>query len=249
MEKINTISLFNEDGTPKNREDFLQEMLSFYDTYIEPEDCDITSPLFSACTTAEKQIDTESVIKTFNFRDKSILIDEEITEKTSKMVVNQIRFWNAVDAGDPNPDPIIIYIDTVGGNLDATLSIIAAIKTSNVPVYTINCGKAWSGGFFILISGEKRFAMPYSSYLFHEGSNIVGGDAHKVFQQTDFYKSQIGLLRDITLENTSIGEALYEKHRKDDWWFGNDTATKYNVVDKIMTSIFDFEIDEEEDND
>ena len=243
----NAITLTNEDGTLKTREEFLNEMNELYTSISEPECCGI-SPLFAVCTKLENQIDTESALRTFNFIDKAIMIKDEITEDTAKVVIDQIRFWNTVDMDDNAPDPIVIYIDSPGGSLNATLSIIAAIQISKTPVYTVNLGKAWSGGFFLLIAGTKRFALPYSSYLFHEGSTALGGDAHKALQEADFYKYQLGLLKDITLDNTEIGEALYEKHRKDDWWFGNETALKYNIIDGIMEDFLDFDIIEEDNN-
>lgn len=245
----NAISLVNENGQFKSREDFLNEMNELYTTLAESETVyNELSPLFSACTKLENQIDTDSALRTFNFIDKAIIIKDEITEDTSKLVIDQIRFWNAIDVEDENPDPIIVYIDSPGGSLNATLSIIAAIQISKTPVYTVNLGKAWSGGFFLLIAGTKRFALPYSSYLFHEGSSALGGDAHKVLQEADFYKYQLGLLKDITLDNTNIGENLYEKHRKDDWWFGNEIALKYNIIDGVMNDFLDFDSIIKEDN-
>lgn len=220
----------------------MNELYDYYKNIME----DSTPSLFDICTKAETQIDSEATLKTFKFIDKSISIDEEITQETAKEVVNSIRFWNSVDEIDGNPaDPITIFINTPGGDLNATFSIIAAMQMSNTPIYTVNAGRAWSGGFFILIAGKKRFAVPYASYLFHEGSCVMIGDAHKALQEANYYKSQLGQLKEITLENTSIGEELYEKHRKDDWWFGNKEALKYNVIDSTLTT-FNF-IDKQED--
>lgn len=198
--------------------------------------------LFEFCTKAENQIDIAKTMETFNFIDKSISINEVITEDTAKRVVNEIRFWNSletIDSCDPK-EPIVIYIDSSGGDLNATYSIIAAIELSTVPIFTVNMGKAYSGGFFILISGTKRFAVPYCSYLFHEGSVCSGDDAHKFLQHADFYRHQLSQLKEITLNNTTISEELYNKHKKDDWWFGNQTALKYKVIDEEIVDFNDF---------
>lgn len=213
--------------------DIYEECKAAYDE-MEPQ-------LFSICTESETQIDISKTIETFNFIDKSICIMEEITEDTARNVVNLIRFWNAAEAPErrKKANPIVIYIDTPGGSLNATFSMIAAIEMSEVPIYTVNLGRAWSGGFFLLISGHKKFATPYCSYLFHEGSSIMGGDAHKALQEADFYRYQLSQLKDITLQKTDITEEQYDKHKKDDWWFSNKTALKYKVIDDILTDFSD----------
>jgi ATP-dependent Clp protease protease subunit len=190
------------------------------------------------CTKLDNQIDPENTFKTFDFIEKTVTIGEEITPDTAAEVIKTIRFWNSVDYGTEieERDPIVIFINTNGGDLNATLSIIAAIKLSKTPVYTVNLGTALSGGFLILISGHMRFTVPYASYLFHEGANGVVGDAHKVLQQADYYKEQLLNIKEIVLSNTQITQELYEKHRKDDWWFGNETAIKYKVIDKVINN-------------
>ena len=104
---------------------------------------------------------------------------------------------------------------------------------SKTPVWTINIGKAYSAGFFIFITGHKRFAYPNSSFLFHEGSTGIYQDANKFKNYADFYKQQLEQLRAITLEHTQIEPEEYDKHVKDDWWFDVNEALKYGVTDKI----------------
>lgn len=244
----NRIALTNEDGTMKTKEEFLDEMTELYDSLNEVEKCHEISPIYTACTQAECQIDPVAAMNTYNFIDKAITIRDVITDDTAKTVIDQIRFWNAVDLDDDNPDPIVLYIDSDGGSLTATLSIIGAIETSRTPVYTVNLGKAYSGGFFILVAGHKRYALPYSSYMFHEGSTMVGGDAHKVIQSVSFYRRQLETLRNFVLENTNISEETYELYKKDDWWLDNEGALKYGVIDEEIDDITIFEKNEEEDN-
>lgn len=163
-------------------------------------------------------------------------IDAEVGEAIEAM----IRFWNKVDEENgikpENRKPIKIYINSGGGELHATFTIIDAIKMSKTPVYTINIGSAYSGGFFIFISGHKRLAYPKATFLYHEGS--TGGmrqDANKFDNFASFYKKQLETLKDITLQNTKIDEELYEEHKRDDWWIFSDEALKLGICDEIIT--------------
>lgn len=207
-------------------------MDNLYDSAIN----NIMPDMFFACTKPEFAIDPDTMLKTFNIRDRAINIYGVITEQTAHNVIEMIRFFNAVDFGEEEPLPIQIFIDSTGGDLSATLSIIAAMKMSLTPIHTYNLGNALSGGFFIHIAGDKRFAAPYATYLFHEGSSMMGGDSHKFFQGASYYKKQLNILKDIVLDNTKISKELYNEKKKDDWWFGNDTAIKLGVTDKIMDS-------------
>ena len=134
-------------------------------------------------------------------------------------------------------EPIKIYIDSPGGDLDATFSIIDAIALSKTPVWTVTIGRGCSGAFFIGIAGHKRFGFPHSTYLFHEGCAENGGDAHKFIQGVKFYETRLEMLKEHTLKHTKITEEKYKKHKKDDLWMTAEDAIKYGVIDEILTEI------------
>ena len=243
MGDFNSISFYNQDGSKKTREEFVAEISSLYDSYSTPPPIDY----LAVCTGEESQVNVDATLKTYNFISKSITIDGEITQETAKNVVEQIRFWNSVNECYET-GPIVIYINSEGGDLNATLSIIGAIEISSVPVYTVNIGRAWSGGFMILVSGHKRFAIPYSTYLFHEGSNCIIGDAHKTIQEMEFYQHQLNVIKQIILDNTDIDEELYESHAKDDWWLENKFALTYGIIDSVIDNFEDFRKEEAEED-
>lgn len=238
MEK--QLELFNEDGSIKTKEDFLKDVGSCYDEMVaayEEEELKNKSSL-DLISDPDILIDVEATLQNFAFRERSIFLTDEITQEHANSVFEVIRFWNGLDDMDEIPtderEPIKIYINTPGGDLDATFSIIGSIKTSKTPVWTITTGTGYSGGFFIGVCGHKRFGYPYSSYLFHEGSSIDGGDAHKFLQRTDFYKRQLQRLKNLVVNNTKISSEEYEDYRKDDWFMEPQEALNYGVIDEIV---------------
>lgn len=185
---------------------------------------------------AKSNYDFCDIIDLSNGLNRNIVLTD-IDASIGDSVNSYIQFFNRVDQEkkiDVNKrTPIKIYIDSNGGNLEACFTIIDAITMSKTPVWTINIGKAYSAGFFIFITGHKRFAYPNSSFLFHEGSTGIYQDANKFKNYADFYKQQLERLRAITLKHTQIEPEEYDKHVKDDWWFNVDEALKYGVTDKI----------------
>ena len=108
---------------------------------------------------------------------------------------------------------------------------------SKTPVYTINTGTAYSGGFFIFIAGHKRFAYPLSSFLFHEGSVGNGGTASQFANFAAFYKTQLKQLKQVVLKYTKIDEDKYKEIQKDDFWLTANEALELGVCD-IITEEF-----------
>ena len=185
---------------------------------------------------AKSNYDFCDIIDLSNGLNRNIVLTD-IDASIGDSVNSYIQFFNRIDQEkkiDVNKrTPIKIYIDSNGGSLTACFTIIDAITMSKTPVWTINIGKAYSAGFFIFITGHKRFAYPSSSFLFHEGSTGIYQDANKFKNYADFYKQQLEQLRAITLEHTQIEPEEYDKHVKDDWWFDVNEALKYGVTDKI----------------
>lgn len=185
---------------------------------------------------AKSNYDFCDIIDLSNGLNRNIVLTD-IDASIGDSVNSYIQFFNRIDQEkkiDVNKrTPIKIYIDSNGGNLEACFTIIDAITMSKTPVWTINIGKAYSAGFFIFITGHKRFAYPNSSFLFHEGSTGIYQDANKFKNYADFYKQQLEQLRAITLEHTQIEPEEYDKHVKDDWWFDVNEALKYGVTDRI----------------
>ena len=174
-------------------------------------------------------------------KNRSVLIGD-IDEETGSIVDNFIRFWNSYDRENNIPisqrTPIKVCVDSNGGDFLSTLTVIDAIENSETPVWTVNIGRAYSGGLFIMCAGHKRLAYKRSSFLFHEGSSGVSGDANKFQNYADFYKTLRNEMKKIMLEKTNITEEEYISHAKDDWWFLSDEALEKGVIDEIVNGVW-----------
>lgn len=161
----------------------------------------------------------------------------DICSGLGQTVEGYIRFWNKYDDKRNIPiedrKPIKIYIDSNGGCLSDTFTMIDAIKLSKTPVWTICTGAAYSGGFFTFIAGHRRFAYDHASFLYHEGATATGADAGKFRNYAEFYQKELEQLKEVTLKYTKITPEEYKEHIKDDWWMTAEEALKYGVCDEI----------------
>ena len=63
---------------------------------------------------------------------------------------------------DYKREPIKLYINSCGGSVPDTWAIIDTIKSITTPVYTYCTGYAYSGGFLLFLSGEKRYGSKHA---------------------------------------------------------------------------------------
>lgn len=185
---------------------------------------------------------------TFDIEDlegRRLYINEQIDETVISSIVYQILRFNRQDKGKPIEDrvPIKLYINSVGGSVPDGYGLIDAIITSKTPVYTINQAMCASMGFLIFIAGAKRYTMPHSEFLMHDGSNVAYGSTAKMKDRMDF---ELGELEEMTKEyiisRTKITNELYNEKYRMEWYFLPKVAKEHGVADYIVGE--DCDIDE-----
>ena len=191
---------------------------------------------------------------TFSYADKFDIEDIEenrhlyLNGKVDSDAIGQIVYhilrYNRIDKGIPVQDrkPIVLYINTPGGNVVDGYSIVDAILSSKTPVYTVNLGECSSMGSIIFIVGHKRFAMQHSEFLIHEGSVCCIDNTSKAKELIDFEAGDISdMTRELILSKTKISRWMYAKKYKTEWYFLPKEAKKLGVVDYIIGTDCDLE--------
>jgi len=160
-------------------------------------------------------------------------IDDCFTE-----VYHDIWKWNKEYLSDSTKDkPIKIIINTNGGDLSAVMTIIDVIRISKLPVVTIGIGKCLSSGGLLLMAGHKRYLLPHSTVLIHDGSGATYGDTGKMLDSLEFTKKREETVREYILNSTSITPELYDSNYRRDWWIDSKEALELGIADKIITDI------------
>lgn len=80
-----------------------------------------------------------------------------------------------------NPNkPIVIYIDSYGGQVDALAKMVATMDEIPNPIVTCCMGKAMSCGAILLSHGDIRFCDPHSRIMVHKVSGAAVGDVEDI---------------------------------------------------------------------
>lgn len=72
-------------------------------------------------------------------------------------------------------DVVNLFINTPGGSLETTISIIHAMMRSNANIVCHADGQVASAGTLIFFAAKSFVVYPYAHAMFHDGSTIMGG--------------------------------------------------------------------------
>mgnify|MGYP004635085021 FL=1 len=102
----------------------------------------------------------------------------EITTERANALILQLRYLQ-----QENPkEAIVMYINSLGGEVSAGLALYDVMQAVSCPVHTICVGTAASMGAVLFLSGDHREIFPHAKVMIHDPliPEGVGGSALRV---------------------------------------------------------------------
>lgn len=173
-----------------------------------------------------------------NYKNRILTIDCPIAENIIEYIKMIIQF-NQEDKDIPVEErkPIRIYCYSYGGDQDIGNALIDCIELSKTPVWVFNMGVCASMMALIAMAGHRRFAMPKSRYLIHQGQAGVQGQTNQVFEVVDNMKKIEAEIKDYVLSHTKIDKRLYSRKSKAEWYVNAEEALELGICDEIVKDI------------
>ena len=135
-------------------------------------------------------------------------------------------------------DPITVYINSPGGDVDSGFAIYDMIRFVRSEVTVVGMGLVASAAALIYLSvpKERRVAFPNSTYLIHQPLSQLKGTAIEI----DIYAKKLGELR-IKLDKViadAVGKSVEDvsKDTERDHWLSAEEAAAYGIVGRIVTN-------------
>lgn len=178
----------------------------------------------------------EDVFYLRDLKQRKLFISTNICQETVDDAIRHIMQINREDMGVAREDrkPIILYVTSNGGDVDAGFALVDVILSSETPVYVINQGYQYSMGFLIGLAGHKRFAMPHAKFLMHDGSQFIYNSGAKAQDQMEFNKRMEERIKQYVLSRTEITSEMYDSQMRKEWYMFADEAKKLGVTDYII---------------
>jgi ATP-dependent Clp protease, protease subunit len=168
-------------------------------------------------------------------RNRIIFLGQQVDDEIANTLCAQLLLLNAED-----PDKeISLYINSPGGSVSAGMAIYDTMQYITNDVRTVAMGLAASMGQFLLTAGApgKRFALPNTEILLHQGSAGIGGSASDIKIQAQQLQRSKRKMIELTSRHSGQSEEKIEKDSDRDHWFNAREAKEYGLIDDIITTV------------
>lgn len=173
---------------------------------------------------------------------RKIIISKEIDESVAQEVIERIMDINDIDferyqvIKDYKPEPIEIFINSIGGSVTDGFAIIGAMQMSETPIVTYGLGLVASMALAIFVAGDERYASRYCRFMYHSISYGMIGH----ITEHEAMKAEADLLQrmynSLMLQRTKFTKEQLEEIRrvKQDFYFSAKKAVELGVADEII---------------
>ena len=164
-------------------------------------------------------------------RERIIFLGDAIEDHVANLIIAQLLF---LDAEDPERD-ISLYINSPGGVVTSGLAIYDTMQYLRAPVSTICIGMAASMASVLLAAGAKgkRYALPNSRIMIHQGSAGFRGNTPDVFIQVKELEELNKSLNKILADHTGQTEDKVNKDTDRDYFMSAEQARAYGIIDEV----------------
>ena len=177
--------------------------------------------------TGERAYDISSRL----LKDRIIILNGEITDNSSNIVVAQLLYLDSL-----NNDDISLYINSPGGSITAGMAIFDTMNFIKSDVSTICVGMAASMAAFLLSSGEKgkRYILPNAEVMIHQPLGGAQGQATEIKIAAERILKLKKKLNKILSDNTGKDIDTIDNDTERDYFMDSDEALNYGIVDKVL---------------
>lgn len=171
-------------------------------------------------------------------KERIIFLAGPVNDTMSTLIVAQLLF---LEAEDPEKD-IYMYINSPGGVVTSGLAIYDTMQYIKPDVATLCVGQAASMGSLLLTAGAKgkRYCLPNSRVMIHQPSGGFRGQATDIEIHAQEILSLKKRLNKMYVKHTGNELPVVEQAMERDNFMSSETAKKFGLIDKVITSRADF---------
>ena len=184
------------------------------------------------------------LIKEVELRKSPVIVTvNKFDEKAAKDFSNQVA-----QAHNTGQKVIPVVIDSYGGQVYSLMSMISAIKHSELPIATIVQGKAMSCGAILFSFGEQglRFMDPDATVMIHDVSSMEYGKVEEIkasAEETERLNQKI-----YTMMARNCGKKddyflkIVHKRGHADWFLEAEEAKKHGLANQLRVPKFNISV-------
>ena len=166
-------------------------------------------------------------------KDRIIFLGDAIEDHVANLIIAQLLF---LESEDPEKD-IQLYINSPGGVVTSGMAIYDTMQYLRAPVSTICIGQAASMGAVLLAAGatSKRYALPNSRIMIHQGSGGFRGNAPDAMIQMREWEHLVRVNNEILAKHTDQPLEKVLKDTDRDYFMSPEQAKDYGIIDAVYS--------------
>ena len=174
----------------------------------------------------------EISLNTRHLMNRRIFLTGEIDSELANSLLSQLMFLE-----EEGEEPVDIFINSPGGEVNAGLLIYDAIQASKLPINLICAGEAASMAAIILAGGQKgrRFILEHSKIMIHEPllANGLGGSASSIKNISDSILETRDIVNGLLAKHTGKTLKQINEATRYDNYMNAEEAIAFGICDKV----------------
>jgi ATP-dependent Clp protease protease subunit len=165
---------------------------------------------------------------------RAILLAEQITKEVAERVTTKLLLMDQ----DNQTEPITLYINSPGGDVDAGYGIFDMARFVTAPVRCVSAGLTASAAVIVLLAAPKelRLSLPNSRFLMHQPSTGVRGSTADIqIEATEILKMR-QRINELIADETGQEAEKVEKDTRRNYWINSEEAREYGLISRIVSS-------------
>ena len=164
---------------------------------------------------------------------RSLFLCGEINKDSADKLIKDL-----VVLESESDEPVRIFINSPGGDVDAGFAIYDMVRFVSYPVIMVGMGLVASAAALVLLAvpSDRRVGLPNSSYLIHQPLSEMRGNATEIeihAQQLEKMKDKLNrIISDAT--GVSLDKVTLDTDR--DHWLDAGEALSYGLISKVIAS-------------
>jgi ATP-dependent Clp protease protease subunit len=165
-------------------------------------------------------------------RERIVFLGQEVDDQVANLIISQMLFLEAQN----NERDIYLYINSPGGVAYAGMAIYDVMQHVEPDVSTICCGMGMSAAAMILAGGAagKRFALPNSRIMIHQGSAGTRGAPSDMEIQLREVLALTHRMSEIIAHHTGRPVEQVAQDIDRDHYMTAEEARDYGIIDDII---------------
>lgn len=165
-------------------------------------------------------------------RERIVFLGQEVDDQIANLICAQLLF---LEAEDPEKE-ISLYVNSPGGSAYAGMAIYDAMQHVRPDVKTICVGMSMSAAAMILCGGApgKRFALPNSKMMIHQGSAGFRGAPSDVDIHAREVLSMTRRMAEIIARHSGRDVEQVVRDIDRDNFMSPEEAVEYGLIDGVI---------------